>query len=394
MQTLKIKTLLQKINKIFYNNFSKQDSKNLTFLLSSYAKILSEKELLDRNLLDIYGSIISFWKFIYKKNDALSISIYNPTFKNNGWNSKHTVIQIASFDSCFIVDTLIMLFSSLNLEIHTMIDIRAVNTKRNKDNEIIQLKNGGTDSQECFIIFEIDRQNNKLQKLEQIEKKIINAYEEMSLVINDFGKMKKKLEDTTNEVRLPEKLKGKYYQESVAFLEFLQKNHFIFLGYCEFKTERKSGHAEDIEHTRCSNTLGLLSLDKYISSNDYIYPASLNGSNPLNVLFTVLKSEHISPIQRPVQMDIFSISLYNSANHLIGYRSFLGLYNAPLNTYYFLPQETPFLRVKKELILQLSGLKKNDHTYKEFSNIIDTYPHEELLLSSHDDLFKILMSIY
>ena len=182
MQTARMKALVQKLNDMFHDKFSKKDAEKLTFLITAYEKVVSEEELLSHNLLDLYGSIVSFWKFIYKKPDALSVSVYNPTFEQHGWVSRHTVIQIVSLDSPFIVDTLMMLMSSLDLGIHFMMNVGGVNVKRNKEAEIIQLKNDGADNKECFIIAEVDRQSDELKVLEKIEKEIISVYEKLSLV--------------------------------------------------------------------------------------------------------------------------------------------------------------------------------------------------------------------
>lgn len=386
-----MKALVQKLNDMFHDKFSKKDAENLTFLITAYEKVVSEEELLSRNLLDLYGSIVSFWKFIYKKPDALSVSVYNPTFEQHGWVSRHTVIQIVSLDSPFIVDTLMMLMSSLDLGIHFMMNVGGVNVKRNKEAEIVQLKNDGADNKECFIIAEVDRQSDELKVLEKIEKEIISVYEKLSLVVNDFGEMRKKLQGIIDEVKKPlNKLTGEYYQESVHFLEFLRKDHFIFLGYCEFNMQKTSTHTNF--EARKNTALGLFSLDKYISSNAHIYTKNLDGSRRSNVLLTVAKSEYVSPIHRPVHMDIISLSIYNDTNQIVGCKRFLGLYTS--TAYHSLPQDIPFLRLRKQMLLKRSGFRENGHAYKALSNIIDTYPRDELLLSSDDELFKTSMGIY
>ena len=391
MQTTRMKVVIQKLTDMFHEKFSKQDAENLTFLATAYEKVTSEDELLSRNLLDLYGSVVSFWRFIYKKSNALSVSVYNPTLEEHGWVSRHTVIEVASLDSPFIVDTLMMLMSSLGLGIHFMMNIGGVKVKRNAQSEIIKLTNHGSGNKECFIIAEVDRQSGELQILEKIEKEIFNVYTKLSLVVSDFEEMKKTLQNIIKEVKKPvDELADDYYQESVHFLEFLRKDHFIFLGYCEFDVQKTHIHTNF--EAKKNTALGLFSLDEYISSNAHIYTKNLDGSKRTNVLLTVAKSEYISPIHRPVYMDIISLSTYGDKGRIVGCKRFLGLYTS--TAYHSLPQDIPFLRLRKQLILERSEFRENGHAYKALSNIIDTYPRDELLLSSDDELFNTSIAIY
>ena len=42
MQTARMKALVQKLNDMFHDKFSKKDAENLTFLITAYEKVVSD----------------------------------------------------------------------------------------------------------------------------------------------------------------------------------------------------------------------------------------------------------------------------------------------------------------------------------------------------------------
>lgn len=392
--------VIQKLTSMFKEKFSSQDASILESLLKAYIRVISEEELHQRELLDLYGSIISFWKFIYKNPEGKAlIRAYNPVYEQNGWVSRHTVIELSCQDSPFIVDTLMMLMSSMGLGIHFMMNIGGIDLKRDATGNLIALMDNVTDDKSvidkdktCLVIMEVDRQTDDKVALKAIEQKIAENYKKLQAVVRDFEPMKSELQTMIKEVHQPkDKVAQNYYEEAIDFLEFLKKDHFIFLGYCAFDAKTVKG--EKVFVAEESSALGLFSVnDDYITALSDIYEKNLNINKNVDAILTVAKSDEISPIHRPAYMDIISVAIYNKKGEITGYKRLLGLYTS--TAYHSSPQHIPFLRLRKEMVLKQSGFRKFGHAYKALSNIIDTYPRDELFLSSDEELFNTALGIY
>lgn len=392
--------IIQKLISMFKDKFSAQDATILESLSKAYIRVISEEELHQRELLDLYGSIVSFWKFIYKNpNKEVLIRAYNPAYEQNGWVSRHTVIELSCNDSPFIVDTLMMLMSSMGIGIHFMMNVGGIDLKRDTKGTLIELtdnvgdeKSASAGDKTCLVIMEVDRQTNDKNALKLIEAKVAETYQKLQAVIRDFEPMKAELQTMIMEARQPkDKVAKNYYDEAIDFLEFLQKDHFIFLGYCAFNAqwigENKAFTAEK------SSALGLFSInDDYITALNDIDEKTLNDNKNVDAILTVAKSDQISPIHRTAYMDIISVAIYDKKGQIRGYKRLLGLYTS--TAYHSSPQHIPFLRLRKEMVLKQSGFRKQGHAYKALSNIIDTYPRDELFLSSDEELFNTALGIY
>ena len=392
--------VIQKLTSMFRDKFLAQDSKVLESLLRAYVGVISEEELHQRALLDLYGSIVSFWKFIYNKPgvDAL-IRTYNPVYEQNGWVSRHTVIELICQDSSFIVETLMMLMSSMDIGIHFMMNIGGIDLKRNEAGNLVELidnigdeKNACPKEKFCLVIMEVDLQVDDKDALKKIEEKVNETYQKLKAVVRDFESMKLELQRMIKEVHQPEdKVAQNYYDEAIDFLEFLKRDNFIFLGYCAFNAQKDN--SEKVFIAEKTSSLGLFSVnDDYITALSDVYEKNLNINKNVDAILTVAKSDQISPIHRPAYMDIVSVAIYNSKGKIIGYKRLLGLYTA--TAYHSSPEHIPFLRLRKEMVLKQSGFRNFGHAYKALSNIIDTYPRDELFLSSDEELFNTALGMY
>ena len=276
--------VIQKLTSMFKEKFSSQDASILESLLKAYIRVISEDELHQRELLDLYGSIISFWKFIYKNPEGKAlIRVYNPVYEQNGWVSRHTVIELSCQDSPFIVDTLMMLMSSIGICIHFMMNIGGIDLKRDAKGNLIALTDNVADEKgavnndkTCLVIMEVDRQTDDKVALKAIEQKITANYEKLQAIVRDFEPMKAELQTMIKEVHQPkDEVAQNYYEEAIDFLEFLKKDHFIFLGYCAFDAETVKGEKAFVAEK--SSALGLFSVnDDYITALSDIYEKNLN----------------------------------------------------------------------------------------------------------------------
>jgi glutamate dehydrogenase len=394
----KISNILVKLEAMFQKNFSKQESENLLTLTREYFNVVSEEELVDRDLYDIYGMILSFWHHMYHRGpDETKIRVYNPVYEQCGWRSKHTVIEVINDDRPFLVDTLLMVLNQLDLGMHFLMYVGACIVKRGADNEALVVYETNANNvptkdvqQESLILVEVDRQNDDPAIFEKIKLALQEAYDKVSLVVDDYGNMKQKLSECIKSMKSSNAKQSEDYAEGLAFLEWIKNDHFIFMGYTEL--DGKKAKSKNSLTINKSSTLGLLKLDNaFLSTNFHDFAQRLGSSTDKHPLLTIAKSDHFSPVHRASRMDIIGALEYNDDGEVIGEKRFLGLYTSA--AYHKTPDSIPFLRRKVQKIFDRAGFRTAGHSYKTLKNILETYPRDELFLTEDDQLFDTCMGM-
>ncbi|MCF6765430.1 NAD-glutamate dehydrogenase [Thiotrichales bacterium 19S3-7] len=393
----KVMSLLMKIEKMASKNLDDHDVSNIITMAKGLFNIISENDLINRDVIDLYGLLLSLWRFISKRdlNKSYKVRVYNPDFEEHGWNSGLTVIELVGPDKPFQIDTIQVLLSRLDIGMHSMMHIGGAKIERDKNGDMISLhdisEQVDTPYQfESLAFFEVDRQKEEDGSLESLEEKINEALEHVDLVVDDFEPMRVKLTEALSGLseNCPDK-QCEDFSEAIAFIEWLRDRHFIFLGYCDLDIVEKNKKTFEVVK---NSQLGLLKFgERYLSSNYHDFAKRLyTGKNQLSIL-SIAKSDHQSPVHRTGHMDIIGVTRYNEKGKPIGERRFLGLYTSI--AYHSTPHSIPFLRQKVDKVLQRSNFRYDGHAYKTLSSILETYPRDELFLSSDDDLFNTACGI-
>src|SRR3990167_8578261 len=80
---------------------------------------------------NLFAILVSMWEFIKERRATeAKIRIFNPELKKDGWESKHTIIQISHDDIPFLVDTIRMAIANYEYEIHFIIHFGGFRVKR------------------------------------------------------------------------------------------------------------------------------------------------------------------------------------------------------------------------------------------------------------------------
>src|SRR3990167_5322030 len=113
---------------------SRKEAGLLMKLAERYFSNCAVEDLAERTIDDLCGILSSHWQFTReRKAGEAKIRIFNPTKKEDGWETTHTVIQITYDDMPFLVDTTRMVINHHGCEIHFIIHFGGLNVKRNQE---------------------------------------------------------------------------------------------------------------------------------------------------------------------------------------------------------------------------------------------------------------------
>lgn len=181
--------------------------------------------------------------------------------------------------------------------------------------------------------------------------------------------------------------------EAIAFLEWLRDDNFTFLGMREFKYSggEKSGTLERAD----SPGLGILSDPDVLvlrRGNEAVTTtpeirAFLHGPDPL----IVTKANAKTAVHRRAYLDYIGVKTYDKKGKLSGELRIVGLFTSTAYTRSVM--KIPYLRSKAQAVIAKSGFDPNDHSGKALTNVLESYPRDELFQVAVPKLRKHAMAI-
>lgn len=361
-------------------------------LISQFVRFFFEKvsdqDLSDRTASDLYGLAISMWQFFVSRHTATdkAIRIYNPEFERDGWQSSHTVIEIAMPDMPFLMDSIRMELSRNDDIIHLIISPGAMVLERDKNHRVKGFKAGMhhhpvEQVQEVPIYIEINRLIDQAA-IDDLKQKIQSVLDDVSLAVTDWPLMQKATQECIEHLKQHQE-KSKDVKEALSFLNWMCEGQFTFLGVADYHLDR--GHRWVKDAKGC---YGLAKAKKYaisIEADCQHDVCDVSGTIWMQQLM------EMSTVHRPTRPYCVAVKQYDEHGKIVGERRLYGLFTSV--AYHSSPDTIPIIRRKVADVINRAGFDRDDHNGHVLFNILETYPRDELFQSSDDDLFDISLGI-
>ena len=363
-----------------------------------YFRRLDVEDLLARTPEDLMGALLSHWQFGAKRAPGQTlVRVLNPGVAENGWTSRHSVIDIVNDDMPFLVDTTTMELNRQGLNLHLIVHpIFAVERNAAGQLQDIRPRSQAPDAtatqRESWMHIEVDRQVDPQQRAELVAG-IERVLADVRAAVQDWQPMMAQLRHVITELQAaPSTLPAAQAQESLAFAQWLADDHLTLLGYRCHDLVTEQGN--DALRLVSGSGLGLLreTAAERHSASFAALPANARAvaRAPLPMLL-VTKANTRSTVHRPGYTDYVGVKRYNERGEVIGEHRFIGLFTS--TAYNARVAETPLLRGKVEAITARAGLPAGGHLSKALNHILETYPRDDLFQISDDDLFDTALGI-
>ncbi|MGA0603560.1 NAD-glutamate dehydrogenase [Caulobacter sp. KR2-114] len=185
--------------------------------------------------------------------------------------------------------------------------------------------------------------------------------------------------------------------EDLAFLRWLDAGHFVFLGGRTYEYPRTAdgGYAAEEPLYEPQGSLGVLrDPDRTVlrrgSEPAILSPAlrrRLERAEPVIVAKANLRSR----VHRRGYMDYVGVRRYGDDGRASGEVRFVGLFTA--EAYDEPAHETPMIRRKVAHVLARAGHAAGSHNAVRLTNILESYPRDELFQISEDELLETALGI-
>lgn len=183
--------------------------------------------------------------------------------------------------------------------------------------------------------------------------------------------------------------------EAIAFLNWLSKEHFVFLGVRDytFHTADDGTVLPEEPDTVEGSNLGILRDDNRNVLNRGAEPLVLNRAigeflaepEPL----ILAKSTLTSRIHRSAVCDYVGVKHFDEKGNVKGETRFLGLYTS--EAYNNSVRDVPLIRLRARRVVEASGAKKGTHDEKALWNILESWPRDELFQTNSRILTPIML---
>ena len=341
---------------------------------------------------DLFCAALSLWQFAHKRQPGVAkVRVFNPHQDEHGWRSSHTVIEIVNDDMSFLVDSVTAELARQDLDVHLVVH-PIMHIARNKSGQVTEI--GKPDAPAESVMQIRATQVAQPEKLEQVQRGIESVLNDVRVSVGDFREMRARLHETIEEIdtkKLP--VNEDERAEISRFLKWIEDDHFTFLGYREYAMTGKGEKASyQIVDGRSLGILKDFNLRIFGGMrNQESMPTQVRSYLRQPKLLLITKANTRATVHRDVPMDVFGVKTFDTKGNVTGERLFSGLFTSA--AYSRSPREIPMLDRKIETIIERAGFSPNSHDGKALAHILETYPRDELLQASEDELLETAVGI-
>jgi glutamate dehydrogenase len=355
-------------------------------------------DLLARDERDLLGAARSLWDFAALRPSGetlLRVLCGDPDA--HGWAPPRTMIEIVNDDMPFLVDSVTAALNAMGLTVDLIVH-PIVTARRDEQGRLLDLRDDDSagptpgELRESLMQVEIVAPLARLRRA-AMASRVAGVLADVRHVVADFPAMRRQVEAAMAGLASgPAGMPREEVAEAAAFLEWLSQDHFVFLGYREY---RYASRSPEMPVVRPGAGLGLLRDDGYSVFEGLRHFAAL----PPDVqeyltrkrLLTISKSNRRSTVHRQANMDAIGVQIFAVDGSVEGERLFLGLFTSA--AYGASPAAVPVLRIKIKRAMAQAGFSPGSHDDKALQHILDTYPRDELLQIDEAELYETALGI-
>lgn len=372
--------ILEQVFSQLKTDFSARTQKMLQQFINAVYRDVATSDLTQISPADLTRLTVSLWREVQLwKTAQAKVRVFNPDVEQGEWQSSHTVLSVLCRNIPFVIDTLKLIMNEQNIKVYRSFYSELASV-RGKTGKLLALD--AQSNNELLLYFEIDKTSAAID-CAQIESKIDLALDNVSLVVDDFKQI-----TSTVKKALKQSKSDKFNQqiddlaEQQTFLLWMLNNHFTFIGCDQFSIEQ--GKVNSVLATQ----LGLLKRTSEIGY-DWSFE-SFELLSKVSLLHFSKASQRVM-VHRSAYLDVVYVKRFNAAGELSGGYRFVGLYTSSF--YLGTPADIPMVGHKLVNILQQSAYSQGGHYYKALSQILYTYPIEDLLLCDESELLQNVTEI-
>jgi glutamate dehydrogenase len=370
--------------------------------LHAYFANVDAADLAAREPAELAGAALSHLLFAGRRRRTALVRVFNPSLREHGYTSPHTIIEMVNDDMPFLVDSINLALTQRSLTLHFLTH-PIFSVARDVSGKLLSLHERSDAARETkqarakkhrlesFQHIEVDRIVDPAA-LSSLAAQIENSMRDVRVACADWGKMRAATRQVSAELSaLSEHFDAGDLSEVLALLAWMEDRHFTFLGYREYRLQgRKDQEAlRPVEDTG----LGILRRGhRQPSSSNRSLARDIRRQSRSRDIVLVTKANLVSTVHRSGHLDYVGIKHFDLKGRLIGEKRFLGLWTS--SAYSSNPREIPVLRSKVAQVVEQFALAPDSHDGKALMHILESFPRDELFQANVAELIRTVTGVF
>jgi glutamate dehydrogenase len=360
---------------------------------AEFLRRVPAEELAARSAAEWAGLVQNVLDFVRERRSGTAkVRVGNPAEGEHGVAAARTIVDVATDDAPFLVDSVSMAVAASGLGVHSIIH-PIFRIARDPGGNLLSFGSGdgAAGAAESVMHFEVDRVTEPAE-LDRLKRTVAAALDDVRASVGDWKAMRERMLAIANELpqrKLPVDAAG--IAEAQEFLRWAADDNFTFLGYREYRVE-KTGSDEVLQAVDGSG-LGILhGGERSLAPRSLrtLVAKELPQSGSMDAII-LTKTNARASVHRPGYMDYIGVLAFDEAGVPVVEQRFLGLFTTA--AYMARPQDVPLVRRKVETVMQRSGLRRDSHSGKALRHVLELLPRDELFQCSEDELFDVATGI-
>ncbi|MDQ3357328.1 MAG: NAD-glutamate dehydrogenase [Actinomycetota bacterium] len=319
-----------------------------------------------------------------RESGRAAVRVVNPTQAEDGWTTRHTVVQICTDDMPFLVDSVLGELDRQDLSVHLLVHPQIVVHREGDQVEVLdQDATSATADVESWMHLEVDRITGAPDR-EGLRDRLEGVLEDVRRACDDWPAMRERCREIIAglDQGVPSTVDPETVAPTIEFLRWLEDNHFTFLGYREYQLEVLDG--EEVLRSVPGSGLGILRDEREGTVSRLRPEARRTAREPR--LLTITKANSRATVHRPVYLDYVGVRQFDEQGAVVSEQRFLGLFTN--SAYAESVTRLPVIGGKVRAILERSGFAPDSHSGKDLMGVLEHYPRDELFQTDIDRLSK------
>ena len=369
---------------------SRQRTADAQFL-RAYFRGVSEDDLAARPPADLAGVGLDHLALGRTLAGAQArVRVFNPDAARDGFASPHTIVQIVTKDMPFLVDSIGIVLAQAQVAMHFIVH-PVIPMRRDARGRFLGVADSDDpqSSLESWQLYEIDRQSDPAA-LARLEESIRATIVDVQAAVDDWMPMRDSVRQLAAGLADATPLPADEITEARALLEWMEAQHFVFLGYRRYRLVR--GASEDRLVPAGRSGLGILRQGhRGRRSRTVRLRGELRQRAREPELLILTKANTLATVHRGTYLDYVGVKTFDAQGRVDGEHRILGLWTSTV--YYRSARAIPVLRRKVEQVIDHFGLAPQSHDAKAVVNVLETYPRDELFQANVADLIRIVREV-
>ncbi|MFI5048380.1 MAG: NAD-glutamate dehydrogenase [Gaiellales bacterium] len=360
----------------------------------AYARRVTSGPLDEPGIDALAAQVAGLFEFISERRPGdIHARAFNPDGARDGWSCRGSVLEANVDDMPFLIDSVTEELRRRGLAVRNVMH-PVIGVERDGNGRLAAVVPArGALHRESVMHFEVDRRMPEAE-LEQLTSDVIRVIGDVALSVRDFHAM---ADSVGRMIEFAQVASARYSRdeiaETVAFLEWLTHDNFVFLGYREYAIDGDDDDA--LVSVVPDSGLGVLSDE---SGSTFSMPKRIGELAPNlrervlgGPLLIVSKTNRESTVHRRVRMDHIGVKRVGPDGSIVGELRMIGLFTS--KAYAEPARHIPLVRRKLESIMEQEDLFPGSHDHKAVVAIFESFPKDELFAASEEYLRTTVMGL-